>query len=96
MMRLWGGALKELDLSCTEISGEGISSACPQLLKLSLFRCESLTVPGLDNMLRLWGGALIELDLTYTEISGEVIQSIQARYPHVKVKGCRIDILIQY
>ena len=70
-----GDRLKVLDLSITNISGEGITTSCPQLQKLSLEHCENLTDPGLENMLRLWGGALKELYLSGTNISGEGIST---------------------
>ena len=64
-----GRKLKTLNLAYSrEMMGEGIRSTCPQLEHLSLYMCEKLTDPGLDNLLHRWGGpALRSLNLAYTK-----------------------------
>ena len=81
-MSLWGGGLKELDLSSTDISGDGITTKLSQLQKLVLVNCENVTDSGVDCMLRSWGGGLKVVNLRWTNISSEVMI---ARFPHMLI-----------
>merc|ERR1719341_882979 len=70
--------LKDLDMSATEISGEGLEGlpVLKQLEEITLRFCKNLTNTGLLQVLTKCSATLKDLDMCATEISGEGLEGL--------------------
>ena len=93
ILSLWGGALKELNLSGTTITGEGITASCPQLRILNLEGCEYFKSRGLTSLLAQCGDSLEKLYPCVSWNHPAEFEPIYAKYPQMEVihEGTGVD-----
>ena len=76
-LRLFGCKLKVLDISQTNITGQGFKDeviSLPMLEKLNMGECYNLTDGGLKETLRISGSSIRVLDVSYTNITEQGFQ----------------------
>ena len=88
IVRLSGNKLRVLDVSNTNITGQGFKEgvSLPMLEKLYLNGCRQLTDSGLLEILSITGRRLKNVNVFYTNISSAVRSTLRTQYPSVQFK----------
>ena len=88
ILRLSGNKLRVLDVSRTNITGQGFKEgvSLPRLEKLYLDHCEQLTYSGLLYILSITGRRLKTVDVCYSNISPAIKITLRTQYPSVQFK----------
>ena len=92
LLHMCGTKLKLLDLSPTDISGEGLSvvkGKFTNLETLALGGCENVTQQGFLEILQMSGTQLKALYLCYTNITGEGLSVLQGNFMNLRTLNLR-------
>ena len=82
-----GEKLTDLNLSCTEFTGQGLTGLAlkfPQLEQLDLEGCERLTDAGLKEILLMPGEKLTDLNLSDNMLTGNGLAGLALKFPQLK------------
>ena len=95
VLRMCGTKLQDLDISETNITGQGLEELQGKLADmktLNLGHCSRLTDQGLLKVLRMCGSKLQDLNIYGTRISGHGLEELQGKFVDLKtlnLESCR-------
>ena len=95
LLQLCGSQLKDLGLSRTKVTGEGMSVLHDKFIKLEtldLSCCYNITDQGVRELLQMCGTKLKVLDLSPADISGEGLSELDGKFINLEVlalNGCK-------